>query len=303
MLGIVVLGSFSEEEIFKGVRETTEILATQIAQSLENITLFEQLYKSQQDLERKVSERTQDLKGALEEIRKVSRLKSEFVSAVSHELRTPLTSIKGYASLLVQEKFGKLPQEIKLRLERINQQSDTLVSMINDLLDIARIESGRMKIDIQNIDVVEVIKRVGDLLYPQMDQNQITLELNLPDNLLIEADRKLMERVMINLLNNAIKFTPQGKKISVGINQNKDRTRINVKDEGIGIAPDDLDNVFREFYKVDNERNKEVKGTGLGLSLVKNIVKAHGGEVWVESRLGQGADFIFTIPRVRSKEQ
>ncbi|MBN2119483.1 MAG: hypothetical protein JW734_00325 [Candidatus Omnitrophica bacterium] len=297
VLGVVILGSFSEEEIFKGVRETIEILSTQISQAIENIALFEQLYNSQQELEVKINERTRDLQRALEEISKINQLKSQFVSAVSHELRTPLTSIKGYASLLVQEKFGKLPSDIKVRLERINQQSDSLVSMINDLLDIARIESGRMKIDIQKVDIVELAKRVGDLLFPQMQEKNIHLKLECPESLAIDADKKLIERVLINLLNNAVKFTPQDKAITIAVGEEKDYVKVSVKDEGIGISQEDLGNVFREFYKVDNPVNKELKGTGLGLSLAKNIVKAHKGDIWAESALGEGANFIFTLPR------
>jgi len=211
-LGAIILGNYSEEGVIGGAKEVIEILSRQIAQALENINLFERLYNSQKELEDKIKERTQDLQNALEQIKKISGLKTEFVSAVSHELRTPLTSVKGYASLLMQEKFGKLPQETKVRLERINEQADTLVNMINGLLDIARIESGRMKLEIQKIDLAELIKRVGDYLFPQLGQKNIELKLKLPPALFIEADKKLIERVLVNLLNNSVKFTPRIRK-------------------------------------------------------------------------------------------
>lgn len=296
VLGALILGNYAEE-FFGGTREIVEILSTQLAQALENIRLFEKLYNSQKELEDKITGRTQDLRVALDEIKEISRLKSEFVSAVSHELRTPLTSVKGYASLLVQEKFGKLPDQIKLRLERINQQADSMVNMINDLLDIARIESGRMKIDIQIIDLVDLIKRVGDFLFPQMKEKSLELVLSMPSDVSIGADKKLIERVLTNLLSNAIKFTPKGKKIEINVSDEKDLIKISVKDEGIGISEADVKNIFKEFYRVDNPVNKEVKGTGLGLSLVQNIIKAHKGTIWVESKIGEGSSFIFTLPK------
>ncbi|HEC70009.1 MAG TPA: sensor histidine kinase, partial [Candidatus Omnitrophica bacterium] len=294
-LGFLILGNTFQEEISGGALEIAEIFSSQLAQSLENIRLFEEVFRSRQELEERVKERTNSLQEALEKIKKISRLKSEFVSAVSHEFRTPLTSIKGYASLLVQEKFGKIPAEVRLRLERINQQADTLVNMINELLDIARIESGRSKIEIQKIELSEMIKRIADYFYPQLKGKNLQLILTL-SSLFVEADKSLLERVFINLLSNAIKFTPQGKKIEIKCEKKDNYVEVSVRDEGIGIPQEDLENIFKEFYKIDNPLQKEVKGTGLGLSLVRNIIKAHRGEIWVESKAGEGSKFIFTLP-------
>ena len=294
-LGFLILGNTFQEEISGGALEIAEIFSSQLAQSLENIRLFEEVFRSRQELEERVKERTNSLQEALEKIKKISRLKSEFVSAISHEFRTPLTSIKGYASLLVQEKFGKIPAEVRLRLERINQQADTLVNMINELLDIARIESGRSKIEIQKIELSEMIKRIADYFYPQLKGKNLQLILTL-SSLFVEADKSLLERVFINLLSNAIKFTPQGKKIEIKCEKKDNYVEVSVRDEGIGIPQEDLENIFKEFYKIDNPLQKEVKGTGLGLSLVRNIIKAHRGEIWVESKAGEGSKFIFTLP-------
>ena len=295
-LGFLILGNKFSEEIPGGAKETVEIFSTQLAQSLESISLFEELYNSQRELEDRVKERTRSLQEALEKIEKISRLKSEFVSAVSHEFRTPLTSIKGYASLLVQEKFGALPGEVKLRLQRINQQADILVNMINELLDIARIESGRTKIEIQKIDLVELIKRVRDYFYPQLKEKNLQLILNLPSSLFIEVDKSLIERAFINLLSNAIKFTPQNRNIQVNLKKEDNFVEVSVKDQGVGIPTQDLENIFKEFYRAENPLQKETKGTGLGLSLVRNIIKAHKGEIWAESKLGEGSNFIFRLP-------
>ncbi|MCD6539645.1 MAG: GAF domain-containing sensor histidine kinase [Candidatus Omnitrophica bacterium] len=294
-LGFLILGNIFQEEISGGALEIVEIFSSQLAQSLENIHLFEEVFRSHRELEEKVKERTKSLQEALEKIEKISRLKSEFVSAVSHEFRTPLTSIKGYASLLVQERFGKIPPAVRLRLERINQQADTLVNMINELLDIARIESGRSKIEIQKIDLSETMKKIADYFYPQLKEKNLQLILTL-SSLFVEADKSLLERVFINLLSNAIKFTPQGKKIEIKCEKKDNYAEVSVRDEGIGIPQEDLENIFKEFYRIDNPLQKEVKGTGLGLSLVRNIIKAHQGEIWVESKVGEGSKFIFTLP-------
>jgi len=296
ILGFVLLGRYIKTEFSEGTREIVEILSAHIAQAVDNIRLFEELYSSKKSLEDKIKERTMDLEKALKEVEKSSRLKSEFVSAVSHEFRTPLTSIKGYASLLMQEKFGKMPEDVKLRLERIDQQSDSLVSMINGLLDISRIESGRIEISFQKSNLSEIIKRVGKNLYPQISGKKIELRYGLPEKLILDIDRKLMERVITNLLSNAVKFTPEGKKIVITASLSGEEAVVQIKDEGIGIQAEDLDNVFKEFYRTDAAVKKGIQGTGLGLSLVKNIINAHKGNIRVGSKLGEGADFIFTLP-------
>ncbi|HEC70026.1 MAG TPA: HAMP domain-containing histidine kinase, partial [Candidatus Omnitrophica bacterium] len=168
-------------------------------------------------------------------------------------------------------------------------------NMINELLDIARIESGRSKIEIQKIELSEMIKRIADYFYPQLKGKNLQLILTL-SSLFVEADKSLLERVFINLLSNAIKFTPQGKKIEIKCEKKDNYVEVSVRDEGIGIPQEDLENIFKEFYKIDNPLQKEVKGTGLGLSLVRNIIKAHRGEIWVESKAGEGSKFIFTLP-------
>ena len=295
--GLVILGNYFAEGGIRISKEIIEILSSQVARAIENIRLFDKLYSSQKQLEVKVKERTQDLEEALDKVKKVSRLKTEFVSAVSHEFRTPLTSVKGYASLLVQDKFGKIPEQVKIRLGRINQQADMMVSMINELLDIARIESGRMSIDLRKIEMNELIKKIGDNLMPQMHDKDIELVLDLSPDTVVEADKQLTERVLMNLLSNAVKFTPDGKKITVSTSLDKGFLRVSVKDQGPGIEPEDRENIFKEFYRTESASG--IKGTGLGLSLVNNIILAHKGDIWVESLSGEGANFIFILPKTR----
>ena len=296
--GLLFVGTDSADVVLTdGDEELVTILANQLGQALENARLFEQTWKAQQDLENKVEQRTAQLSQALEQIKIISKRKSDFISAVSHELRTPLTSIKGFAAILLAEKLGALPTAVKERLEKINRHSDELVHMVNDLLDIARIESGRMTMKIEPQDLKNIIASVSDLINVQCKNKNIDLiqkiEADLPRGL---ADRSQIERVFINLLANAVKFTPQNGKIIISAKQKNGFIEVDITDTGIGIPEESLQPIFEEFYRVDNEVNQQVKGTGLGLSLVKNIVEAHKGTITVKSKLNEGSTFSFTLP-------
>ncbi len=298
--GILFIGNrYNAPEVTQGDEELITILAGQLAQSLENSQLFEQVYRSTQMLETKVAERTKELSQALKDVEDISKKKSEFISAVSHELRTPLTSIKGYASLLMTGKIGAIPDAVKERLHKINIHSDNLVKLINDLLDISRIESGRVEMKATPQIIRPMLDTIADLLTPQLKEKGVTLRLNIPSEMpVIEYDTTQMDRVFINLVSNAIKFTPSGGAITVNAHPNLARQEavFDVADTGIGIKKEDLIRVFDEFYRVDNEINMKVKGTGLGLALAKNIVEAHDGRMWVTSDVGQGTTFHFTLP-------
>lgn len=297
LLGAVILGNEHSAVPTEGLRELSEVFTTQLSQSLDNIRMFEKLYHARQELEMRVKQRTVDLEHALKDLESANRRKTEFVSAVSHEFRTPLTSIKGYAALLAGGKFGDLPEKISTRLNRINDQADALVGMINDLLDIARIESGRVQISLQQVDIAEMVKGEAEMFFPQLQEKSLSIDLDVPQTAVVSADKQLMQRVFINLMSNAIKFTPETKKIYVSIKDEEKNYRISVKDEGIGIPASDLENVFKEFFRVDTQEHKNIKGTGLGLSLVANIVRAHKGKIWVESDIGKGANFVFLMPK------
>lgn len=282
--------------VTKGDQEFITILANQIGQTLDNARLFEKTWKSQQELEIKVEERTRQLTQALEEVKKISTRKSDFISSVSHELRTPLTSIKGYAAILLAGKLGAVPEEIKTRLEKINRHSDELVHMVNDLLDISRIESGKVDMKMESLELKTVTDKVFDLLSEQLKTKNISFSSDIPESCQnILADRGQIERVFINLVGNALKFTPQNGRINVSAHCVNKTVQIDVSDTGFGIPEDAQESIFEEFYRVENTINQEVKGTGLGLTLVKHIIEAHRGKIWVKSKLGEGATFSFTL--------
>jgi signal transduction histidine kinase len=281
-----------------GDEELVNILANQIGQALENARLFEKNWRAQQELEKKVEERTKELSLALEEIKKVSKRKTDFISAVSHELRTPLTSIKGYAAILLSEKLGQIPEAVKERLDKINRHSDELTHLVNDLLDISRIESGKMTMKQEALDLKDIAAAVDDLLSVQLKAKDIKLETAISkDAARINADRSQIERVFINLVGNAIKFTPVKGKITIKTFCVEGLVQIDVSDTGIGIPAEAINYLFEEFYRVDHAINQQVKGTGLGLSLVKHIVEAHKGKIWVKSKPGEGSTFSFTLPK------
>jgi len=299
ILGVILAGGESVHFIMgEAEKELIAILADQIGQAVRNARLFEEVYMSHQNLELKINERTKELTKALEEVQRINKMKTEFISAVSHELRTPLTSIKGYASILMAGKVGEIPPQVKDRLKKINKHSDNLVKMINDLLDIARIESGRAVMQRTQQSLKTVIDNIKDLLAPQIKEKEIALTTDIPaDTPEVMMDIAQIERVFINLVSNAIKFTPQKGTIGIQVSFDEGKITVAVKDSGIGIKETDMGRLFEEFYRAENIINQNVKGTGLGLSLAKNIIEAHHGEIRVASTVGEGTTFTFTLPR------
>lgn len=291
----IISGGMTEAE-----KEVCSILCMYLGQCLNNINSFEALYRTGEELENKVKRKTFELTKTLDEMEKISKHKSDFISSVSHELRTPLTSIKGFSSLLVAEKFGVLPQAAKERLKKIDDNVNKLVDMVNTLLDIARIESRRIELNIVPSDVCKLIRDAADFLSPQMKSKQLQFEVDAPPELFVYMDKRLIERVFINLINNALKFTPPEGKITIQCNRHNDEATVSVSDTGYGIPQQDLEKIFQEFYRVDNPMNREIRGSGLGLSLVKRIIELHTQRIWVESEINKGTTFYFTLKVVEN---
>jgi len=296
--GLLFIGAEKTDTIItEGDEELITILANQLGQALENARLFDKTWQAHQDLEKRVEERTRELSKTLEEVKKLSQRKNDFVSNVSHELRTPLTSIKGYASILLSGKLGALPEEVQKRLDKINKHSDELVQFVNDLLDLSRIQSGKIDLKLAPLNLKSVVDEVADLLAVQFKEKQIEFSSDSPADLPeVIADYSQIKRAFINLVNNSIKYAPQGK-IKVSLTRLDKEVRADVQDSGCGIPESAIDKLFTEFYRVDSEMNQEIKGTGLGLAMVKNIVIAHNGKIWVTSKVGLGTTFSFTLPQ------
>jgi len=277
--------------------ELMSVLSSEVGVAIENLRLYEALKRSHDELEERVKNRTQELAEANEELVRLNKMKSDFVSAVSHELRTPLTSIKGYAALVGEGKLGAVSKSQADRLGKIGRNTDYLSNLISDLLDIARIESGRIGMMIHSVELSRLVDAVADLLGPQFKENNLTLKVKLPAKLpRLQVDENRLQRVFVNLLSNAIKFTPERGTLTIQATSKGKMLQVDVADTGIGIPPEDLERLFSEFFRADNPVNRERKGTGLGLVLVKRIIEAHGGKIWVTSRVGKGTTFSFTIP-------
>lgn len=297
-VGFVFVGKESPyEEVTDADRELVSILASQMNQAIENSVLYEQLWQSHRELEQKIKERTLELAKANEALKQMNKMKSDFVSNVSHELRTPLTSIKGYASLLSDGKLGILSEDQKQRLKRINEQTNMLTQLINDLLDISRIESGKVAMEFKPISAQLLLENPLDLLQPQIREKGLTLRVEKEEKPIeVYVDREKMERVLLNLLGNAVKFTPSGGGVTVRVSNRKGHAQFDIADTGIGIDAKEIPHLFEEFFRSESAIRQNIKGTGLGLSLAKKIIDAHEGEIWVTSKLGEGSTFSFTLP-------
>ncbi len=225
------------------------------------------------------------------------RVKNEFISTVSHELRTPMTSIKGYTDLLFMQAAGPITDGQRKFLTVIKSNADRLATLVNDLLDISRIETGRIRLDRQPNHVAQVVQDVVAALSKQAEEKNLTISVKMKAALPpVYADRDRLTQILTNLLDNACRYTQADGKITISARRAADKVQIDVADTGIGISPQDQEKVFERFYRADHPVVQETGGTGLGLSIVKSFVELHGGTLWLKSELGKGSTFSFTMP-------
>ncbi|RJP53140.1 MAG: GAF domain-containing protein [Anaerolineaceae bacterium] len=235
----------------------------------------------------------------LAQLRELDRLKSSFLANMSHELRTPLNSILGFADVILEELDGPLTENMNNDLKLIQKNGQHLLHLINDVLDMAKIEAGRMNLNIEHFQLVELLEEVTSLTSSLASERNdaLFIEPGSDQTLEISADRTRMRQVMLNLVNNAIKFTERGK-ISIRVERRGEMAFIAVKDTGIGIPPDNLETVFQEFTQVDTSTTRKAGGTGLGLPISRRLVEMHGGHLWAESTgvPGEGSTFFVELP-------
>ena len=227
----------------------------------------------------------------------VDRLKSEFVSHVSHELKTPLTSIKGYVDNLRDRIVGDLNERQEEYLERVGKNTDRLIRMIDDLLNISRIESGKMTLNFSNLIMSELIEEVSRGLRPLATQKKIEMSFMKSDgDGYVIADRDKIEQAVINLVNNAILYTPPGGKVMISMEHDQGYIKTSIRDTGVGIPTEEQPLIFDRFYRLEKDSILEPRGTGLGLYITRNVIEMHGGKIWVTSEFGKGSEFTFTLP-------
>lgn len=272
-------------------------------EALEKAELYEQLKRASAELEQRVKDATTELVRQNEllqrqhiELEQASNLKTQFLANMSHEFRTPLNAILGYTSMLLRQVYGEIPAAQKKGVERIESNATHLLTIINDILDIAKIEAGKMPIHLERFELGELIKEVMAQVEP-LKRDGLELKLVLPAKpVRLTSDRQKLKQIILNLLTNALKFTPTGS-VRATVKLRADGTVIQVKDTGIGIAPEDQEKIFEDFRQVDSSLSREYGGTGLGLSICRRLASMVGGKLEVESTVGKGSMFTLLLPK------
>ena len=278
LLGGLVVNRATPGEFAPEVIDLLKTFATQSALAIQNARLFHEIGDKSRQLEI------------------ASRHKSEFLANMSHELRTPLNAIIGFSEVLADRMFGEINDKQAEYLTDILESGRHLLALINDILDLSKIEAGRMELDLDDFNLPAAIDNTVTLIRERAHRRGITVERAIGERVgVIRADERKVKQVLLNLLSNALKFTPEGGGISVRSDMRDGIVEISVTDTGIGIAPEDQATVFEEFRQVGT-RAKKVEGTGLGLAISRKFIELHGGRIWVTSTVGVGSTFAFTLP-------
>jgi|GEM_PF-2203559 len=229
------------------------------------------------------------------------RMKSQLIAAVSHELRTPLTSIRAYAETLRKPQVSAEPDTRDRFLQIIHDESRRLTRIVDDILDLATLEGGRVRLTMRRVDLGKALQDALDVIRPIASERGITIRCEVPGEIPVQADPDLLEQLAVNLLENAVKFSERGGEVRLGVERERTTCRVFVEDDGPGIPADKLDRIFEQFYQVEGGQSRRHGGAGLGLAICKSITLWHDGRIWAESEEGRGARFIVSLPRVRAR--
>lgn len=265
-----------------------------------------------QEEQKKLNEALADLAIARDEAVAANQAKSEFVSTVSHELKVPMTSIRGYNQLLASGMVGPLNEQQQDFLQRVENNVRRMMTLVSDLSDISRIETGQLRLEYTAVPIEEIVEEVVSVTQTNIEAKEQELMLGLPDSLPpVWADRNRLAQIMTNLISNANKYTPDGGKILINAKimearkssgaLAKDCVLVAVKDTGIGIHPDDFPKMFQKFFRSEDEKTRQAPGTGLGLTITKSLVELQGGSIWFESEFRKGTTFYFTMPTANGR--
>ncbi len=275
-------------------------LANQLAMAAVNAQLYAEVQAYSHAMEEKVARRTAELEKANARLLELDRLKSDFLSTVSHELRTPLTSIRSFSEILLRYEVDD-PEKRRKFVGVINYEAERLTRMINDLLDLSKIEAGRVELHSEPLELEPVFARALGTTHPLLAEKEIVVESSVEAGLPpVYADADRIQQVLTNLISNAVKFSPEGGSIRLSGKRKDGFALISVADEGPGIPPDRLEQVFDRFHQVRDPQKSHPLGTGLGLTISREIVERLGGKIWVDSELGAGTVFSFTVPLAES---
>jgi signal transduction histidine kinase len=257
-----------------------QTFATQSVLAIQNARLF-----------REIEDKSHQIEAA-------NRHKSEFLANMSHELRTPLNAIIGFSEVLQEKLFGELNEKQAEYTDDILTSGRHLLSLINEILDLSKVEAGRMELELTTFDLPLAIENARTFVRERAVKHGITLDVTVDERLGdFVGDERKIKQILLNLLSNAVKFTPEGGRISINASKADNGAEISVSDTGIGISPEDQPKIFEEFRQVGSDSTHKTEGTGLGLTLAKKFVELHGGKIWVESEVGKGSTFTFTLPQ------
>jgi signal transduction histidine kinase/ActR/RegA family two-component response regulator len=249
-------------------------------------------------LSRESADRLSEVKRVNAELDEIERMKGEFLAMISHELRTPLTAIIGYTDLLLREIHGPLNDRQARHQEAVRKAAHRLLALINDLLDVNRLQSGQVVLNLERLSLVDAVRRATAQVENGAEHRSVSLRLDLPANpVTVLTDHERLHQILTNLLDNAIKFTPPGGSVTVRVDQDGSLARTAVIDTGVGVAPEHLERIWDRFHQADSSVRRYFGGTGLGLAIVRHLVEGHGGKVSVSSGgIGKGSTFSFTLP-------
>ena len=299
-LGLLLLGHKLSGEIYTdqdiGV---LSILSPETSIAIENARAYEEIRKFSVTLQKEVEKATGDLRHANERLKELDELKDEFMSIASHELRTPMTAIKSYVWLALNGKGGELGMKVRSYLTKVYESSDRMIAMINDMLNVSRIETGRLQLDIVPISVYKIADQVAEDLSAKAGEGEVKVVIK-KDALapLVLADRDKLMEIFTNLIGNSLKFTKKGGKITVAAEKKDAMVQVSVADTGVGISKENIPKLFKKYGKLGESyaTASASTGTGLGLFITKQYLEKMNGKIWVESTLGKGTTFSFSLP-------
>ncbi|MBU1102846.1 ATP-binding protein [Patescibacteria group bacterium] len=300
-LGLLVLGPKETGDMYNDEDlSTLEVIGSQAAIAIKNAQLYEETRKFSQTLQQEVDRQTAELKKANIELRKLDQAKSDFISIASHQLRTPLSAIKGFLSMVVEGSYGAVNADVKDKLEKTYESNERLSRLVDDLLDLSHMEGGKMEFHFAKVDFGAMVASVAEELALQAAKKKLKLEFANPSQqLFVLADEEKLRQVVMNLIDNAIKYTEKGG-VEISLGKTDGHVEFSVKDTGLGMTPEELANLFKKFVRGANAPRYHTEGSGVGLYVAKLLIEAHKGEVWAESEgEGRGSTFFVKMPEYK----